>query len=55
VAETTPEAGLALQHRLADKHRIEAAIVAQAGSLWVRVAAQAYNELADYERLAAVL
>lgn len=55
LAETTPEAGLALQHRLADAHRIEAAIVAQAGSLWVRVAAQAYNELADYERLAAVL
>ena len=54
LAETTAEAGLALQHRLADEHRIEAAIVAQAGSLWVRVAAQAYNELADYERLAAV-
>ena len=47
--------GPALQHRLADEHRIEAAVVAQAGSLWVRVAAQAYNELADYERLAAVL
>jgi isopenicillin-N epimerase len=55
VRETTPQAGLALQHRLADAHRIEAAVVAQAGSLWVRVAAQAYNELADYERLAAVL
>jgi isopenicillin-N epimerase len=54
VAETTAEAGLALQRRLAEEHRIEAAIVAQAGSLWVRVAAQAYNELADYARLAAV-
>src|SRR5216683_277612 len=32
-----------------------AIIIAQAGSLWVRIAAQAYNELADYERLAAVL
>jgi isopenicillin-N epimerase len=54
VMETTHEAGLALQRRLAEEHRIEAAIVGQAGSLWVRVAAQAYNELADYERLAAV-
>ena len=55
VAETTPEAGLALQRRLAEEQRIEAAIIAQAGALWVRVAAQVYNELADYERLAAVL
>jgi len=55
VPDASPEAGLALQQRLADAHRIAAAIVAQAGSLWVRIAAQAYNELADYERLAAVL
>ena len=54
VKETTQEAGIALQHRLADRHRIEAAVVAQAGGLWVRVAAQAYNERSDYERLAAV-
>jgi isopenicillin-N epimerase len=53
--EATPEAGRALQRRLAEEHRIEAAIVAQSGSLWVRVAAQAYNALADYERLAAVI
>jgi isopenicillin-N epimerase len=55
LAETTQEAAVALQRRLAAEHRIEAAIVAQAGALWVRVAAQAYNRLADYERLAAVL
>ncbi len=55
VGEATPEAGRALQRRLAEEHRIEAAIVAQPGSLWVRVAAQAYNALADYERLAAVI
>jgi isopenicillin-N epimerase len=55
VAETTHEAGIALQRRLADEHRIEAAIMAQGGHLWVRVAAQAYNALADYERLAALL
>jgi len=53
--ETTYEAAVALQRRLAAEHRIETAIVAQAGALWVRVAAQAYNRLADYERLAAVL
>src|SRR5690349_7025119 len=50
LAETTQEAAVALQRRLAAEHRIEAAIVAQAGALWVRVAAQAYNRLADYER-----
>lgn len=38
---------------LADEHRIEAVIVAYAGALWLRLAAQAYNELADYQRLAA--
>jgi hypothetical protein len=29
-------------------------VIAQVGPLWARVSAQAYNELADYERLAAV-
>lgn len=37
---------------LAATHRIEAAIAAQSGALWLRIAAQAYNEDADYERLA---
>lgn len=55
LAEATPEAGRALQRRLAEEHRIEAAVVAQPGGLWVRVAAQAYNALADYERLAAAI
>jgi isopenicillin-N epimerase len=53
--EATLEAAVTLQRRLAAEHRIEVAIMAQAGALWVRVAAQAYNQLADYERLAAVL
>ncbi|HEX6841907.1 MAG TPA: aminotransferase class V-fold PLP-dependent enzyme [Stellaceae bacterium] len=53
--EATHEAAVALQRRLSAEHRIEAAIMAHAGALWVRVAAQAYNQLADYERLAAVL
>jgi isopenicillin-N epimerase len=50
----TAERGAALQRRLSDEHRIEAAITAAAGALWVRIAAQAYNEPADYERLAAL-
>jgi len=53
--EATHDAAVALQRRLASEHRIETAIMAQAGALWVRVAAQVYNQLADYERLAAVL
>jgi isopenicillin-N epimerase len=51
-AESSAEAALALQRRLQSEHNIAAAIVAQAGALWVRIAAQAYNELGDYERLA---
>jgi isopenicillin-N epimerase len=50
----TPERSGALQRRLSDEHRIEVAIMAQAGALWARIAAQAYNEPADYERLAAL-
>lgn len=48
----TVERATALQRQLSDEHRIEVAIMAQAGALWARIAAQAYNELADYERLA---
>lgn len=40
-----------LRMQLSDEHRIEAVITAHAGALWLRLAAQAYNELADYERL----
>jgi isopenicillin-N epimerase len=50
----TRQATLAIQRRLSDEHHIEAAITAQAGALWVRIAAQAYNELGDYQRLASV-
>jgi isopenicillin-N epimerase len=49
------DGGVALQRRLQRDHGIAAAIVAEAGALWVRIAAQAYNELADYERLAMAL
>jgi isopenicillin-N epimerase len=50
----TVENAVALERRLSDEHRIEAAIMAQADGLWVRLAAQAYNEIEDYARLAAI-
>ena len=49
-----PERATALMRELAERHGIEAAVVSLRGGLWVRVGAQAYNELADYERLAAL-
>ncbi|HVA15208.1 MAG TPA: aminotransferase class V-fold PLP-dependent enzyme [Stellaceae bacterium] len=45
----------ALMRELSERHGIVAAVVALADALWVRIAAQAYNDMADYERLAAVL
>jgi isopenicillin-N epimerase len=50
----TAERSGALQRWLSEEHRIEVAIMAQAGALWARIAAQAYNEPDDYERLAAL-
>jgi len=47
-----PTVELELRAHLARKHRIEAEIFAQAGALWLRIAAQAYNEWSEYERLA---
>jgi isopenicillin-N epimerase len=49
----TQERAIELRAHLSDGHGIEAAINAMDGRLWVRVAAQAYNEPADYERLRA--
>jgi isopenicillin-N epimerase len=49
------EDATALQQRLARDHGVAVAITAQAGGLWARIAAQAYNDLADYGRLAAAL
>jgi len=43
-----------LMRELAERHKIGAAVVVLEGALWVRVAAQAYNEIAEYERLAAL-
>ena len=42
----------ALMRELAERHQISAAVIVLQGALWVRVAAQAYNERSDYERLA---
>ena len=49
----TSERSLELRDWLFNTHRIEAAINLFAGSLWARISAQAYNEPADYQRLAA--
>lgn len=49
------EVGRALNARIWEKHRIEVPIFAFAGKLWVRISAQVYNELAEYEELAAAL
>ncbi len=40
-----------LRLRLAQEARIEVPVTALAGSLWVRLSAQVYNEMADYDRL----
>lgn len=45
----------ALHDRLLERHRIEVPIFAFADRLWLRLSAQIYNELADYERLAQAL
>ena len=49
------EVGRALNARIWEKYRIEVPIFAFAGKLWVRISAQVYNELAEYEELAAAL
>ncbi|MBM3491757.1 MAG: aminotransferase class V-fold PLP-dependent enzyme [Alphaproteobacteria bacterium] len=46
-----PSAALRLRDRLLRSHRIEVPVIARAGRLWLRLSAQVYNELADYERL----
>jgi isopenicillin-N epimerase len=44
-------AGKALRQRLWETARIEVPVNALTGHLWVRISAQLYNEMADYERL----
>jgi hypothetical protein len=35
-----------------DKHRIQVPFFTIKGTLWLRISAQAYNQMPDYERLA---
>jgi isopenicillin-N epimerase len=53
--EVSPERALRILRWLSEAHRIEANASASDGALWLRIAAQAYNEAADYERLAAII
>jgi len=46
----TEERALVLRERLLDAGS-DAPLHAQAGAIWLRISAQAYNELADYEKL----
>ncbi|HYC13667.1 MAG TPA: aminotransferase class V-fold PLP-dependent enzyme [Stellaceae bacterium] len=47
----TQERAIEVRNHLSEVHKIEAAVNAMSGRLWVRIAAQAYNEPAEYERL----
>lgn len=53
--EASAMRAVALCRWLATAHRIEVAVNAVEGALWLRISAQAYNDLADYERLGQVL
>lgn len=52
---TRPEAAMALKNRLFHEHQIESQVFAFAERICVRLAAQVYNEDADFERLFAAL
>lgn len=45
----------ALRLKLWRDHRIDVPVNALAGGLWVRISAQLYNDMADYDRLAQVV
>ena len=49
------EHAVALRNALLDEDRIEVQMHAAHGRLWARVSAQVYNEIAEYERLAAAV
>jgi isopenicillin-N epimerase len=48
------DAARRLAAELAARHRITAGVMMLGGGLWVRVSAQIYNEIGDYERLATI-
>ncbi len=43
-----------LAQRLRDEYGITVAVTVLDGGVWVRVSAQIYNEIGDYQRLAAI-
>jgi len=47
----TADGAAALRARLWEQHRIEAPVYVHDGALWVRICAQAYNQLPDFARL----
>ncbi|MGH6928116.1 MAG: aminotransferase class V-fold PLP-dependent enzyme, partial [Dongiaceae bacterium] len=51
----TAEVAQALNNALWERHRIEVPLMAIGPHLWLRVSAQIYNELTDYEQLAAAV
>ena len=48
------DAARRLTARLAERHGIAAPVMVLDNGLWVRVSAQIYNEIGDYQRLAAI-
>ncbi len=53
--EPTEAAAQALHDRLLAAHRIKIPVLPFGGALWLRLSAQVYNEMSDYERLADAL
>jgi isopenicillin-N epimerase len=53
-AGETRDAARTLAARLNEEHAITAGVMVLDGGLWIRVSAQIYNEIGDYERLAAI-
>jgi isopenicillin-N epimerase len=51
----TPERAQALHDSLFDAHRVEVPVIGFADALWARISAQIFNEIGDYERLAAAV
>jgi isopenicillin-N epimerase len=55
LGEVSAERAARIARWLGEAHRIEAAVSAESGALWLRIAAQAYNAAADYDRLATLI
>ena len=51
-SDASDEAARLLHDRLLQRHLIQVPVFAFKGALWLRISAQAYNELEEYGRLA---